>query len=238
VAKKTQPPANRREKIEEMRQQQRAADRRRTLIIVVAAVVLAGGLIAAAAVPLIRQTLNDPARKDWSEFGVAAADASCDDAVEEPTSGSSDHRPDGEAIEYDPIPPSSGPHYNVPAPFTRKFYTPDDAAEIERLVHNLEHGYTILWYDPAVLDDQRATLRDLAVKVAEGEDVQEETSGKFIVAPWDAERGELPDDASYVLTHWGAEQGFRQQCGELSGEVVRDFVTAHPSSDSPEPFGG
>jgi hypothetical protein len=29
--------------------------------------------------------------------------------------------------------------------------------------------------------------------------------------------------------------GFRQYCGELSGEVVRDFVTTYPFSDSPEP---
>jgi hypothetical protein len=40
---------------------------------------------------------------------------------------------------------------------------------------------------------------------------------------------------SFALTHWGATQGFRQYCGELSGEVVRDFVTTHPFSDSPEP---
>jgi hypothetical protein len=60
--------------------------------------------------------------------------------------------------------------------------------------------------------------------------------GKFLVAAWDTERGEFPDGASYALTHWGAEQGFRQYCGDLSGEIVRDFVTEHPFSDSPEPF--
>jgi hypothetical protein len=125
----------------------------------------------------------------------------------------------------------------VPASFNRKFYTPSDTPAVESLVHNLEHGYTILWYDPTVLDEQESTLSELATKVTSDEDVTESVNGKFIVAPWDVERGALPDGTTYALTHWGAEEGFRQHCGELSGEVVRDFVTAHPSSDAPEPFG-
>ena len=36
---------------------------------------------------------------------------------------------------------------------TRKFYTEDDRPELEALVHNLEHGYTILWYDETIADD-------------------------------------------------------------------------------------
>ena len=237
MAKKSQSSANRRAKIEEMRAQQRSSERRRTMLVVTAAVVIGGGLVAAAAIPLVRQTLDDPANKDWSEFGVVAADASCDDVQQEPPSGEADHRPDGEVIEYDTAPPATGPHYAVPAPFTRKFYTPDDSPEVERLVHNLEHGYAVLWYDPDVLGEQEQTLRDLAVKTAESDDTQEATSGKVVVAPWDTERGALPDGMSYALTRWGAEQGYRQYCGELSGEVVRDFVEAHPSSDAPEPFG-
>ena len=232
------PEAARREKVEALRREQQRSERRRTMLIVGIAVVVGLGLITAAAVPLIRGWLDDPARRDWADFGVAAAAASCDPVTEEEQTGSSDHRADGERIDYASAPPTSGPHYQVPAPFTRKFYTPDDRPEIERLVHNLEHGYTILWYDPSVLDEQQETLRDLATKVTEGEgddDVTEAVAGKFLVAPWDTERGEFPDGKSFALTHWGAEQGFRQYCGELSGEVVRDFVTAHPFSDSPEP---
>lgn len=239
MAKKTaKPGANRREKLEEMRREQRARERRRTALIVGAAVLVGGGLVAAAAVPLVRQSLDNPASKDWAAFGVAAGSASCDEVVAEPQSGSADHRPDGEVIAYDPVPPASGSHWSLPAPFGRKFYTPQDTPEVERLVHNLEHGYSILWYDPAVLDEQEQTLRELAAKVGEDEEVAEETAGKFIVAPWDPARGELPEGKAYALTHWGAEQGFRQYCGDLSGEVVRDFVVAHPTSDSPEPFGG
>jgi len=243
VAKNSKKPAKRpetarREKLEAMRREQRASERRRTMLFVGVAVVVALGLVTAAALPLVRNWLDDPARRDWSDFGVALSAASCDPVVEEEQTGNFDHRPDGEAIEYTSAPPTSGPHYAVPAAFTRKFYTPSDRPEIERLVHNLEHGYTILWYDPAVLDDQESTLRDLATKVTDEEgELVEAAGGKFLVAPWDTSRGAFPDGKSYALTHWGAEQGFKQYCGDLSGEAVRDFVTDHPVSDSPEPLG-
>ncbi len=231
------PEAARREKLEALRREQKAAERRRTMLFVGIAVVVALGLVTAAAVPLVQRWLDDPARRDWADFGVAASSASCDDVIAEEQNGTADHRADGEQIEYTSAPPTSGPHYAVPASFNRKFYTPSDTPEIERLVHNLEHGYTVLWYDASVLEDQESTLGELATKVTDDEELAEAVNGKFIVAPWDTERGEFPDGATYALTHWGAEQGFRQYCGELSGEVVRDFVAAHPSSDSPEPFG-
>jgi hypothetical protein len=243
VAKKSQKPAKkpetaRREKVEALRAQQRAAEKRRTRLIVGVAIVVALGLVTAAAVPLVRNWLDDPGRRDWSDFGVAAADASCDPVEEEAQTGTSDHRPDGETLEYSSAPPTSGPHYAVPASFNRKFYTTSDRPEIERLVHNLEHGYTILWYDPAVLDDEESTMRDLATKVTDEDgELQEEVGGKFLIAPWDTDRGEFPEGKAYALTHWGAEQGFKQYCGDLSGEAVRDFLTEHPLTDSPEPAG-
>ncbi len=240
MAKNTKKPAKRpqtarREKLEALRREQQRSERRRTTLFVGIAVVVGLGLITAAAMPLIRGWLDDPNRRGWEDFGVSASAASCDAVIEDEQSGSFDHRQDGERIDYASAPPTSGPHYPVPAPFARKFYTPDDSPEIERLVHNLEHGYTILWYNPAVLDEQQQTLRDLATKVTQAEELREQVAGKFVVAPWDSERGEFPDGKSFALTHWGAQQGFRQYCGELSGEAVRDFVTAHPFNDSPEP---
>jgi hypothetical protein len=240
VAKNAKKPVKRaetarREKLEALRREQQRSERRRTVLIVGVSIAVALGLIAAAAVPLIRRWLDDPTRRDWADFGVSVSAASCDAVAEEEQTGSFDHRPDGERIDYETAPPASGPHYQVPAPFTRKFYTPDDRPEIERLVHNLEHGYTILWYDPAVLDAQQETLQDLATKVTESEEVAKQVGGKFLIAPWDTERGEFSDGKSFALTHWGAERAFRQYCGDLSGEAVRDFVTAHPFSDAPEP---
>ena len=43
-------------------------------------------------------------------------------------------------------PPDSGSHYANPAPFTKHFYAEADRPAVETLVHNLEHGYTVVWY--------------------------------------------------------------------------------------------
>ena len=48
---------------------------------------------------------------------------------------------------YNSDPPTSGPHA---APVEAGFY--DDAPPEENLVHNLEHGYVIIWYNCSTLD--------------------------------------------------------------------------------------
>ena len=64
----------------------------------------------------------------------------------------------------------------------RKLYTADDRPELESLVHNLEHGYTILWYDETIADD------DEAMDELRGDRRQarrhREHAHKFIAAPW------------------------------------------------------
>lgn len=49
---------------------------------------------------------------------------------------------------YNSNPPTSGPHAE---PVEAGFY--DEAPPDENLVHNLEHGYIILWYDCSALDE-------------------------------------------------------------------------------------
>ncbi len=48
----------------------------------------------------------------------------------------------------------------------RKLYTKEDRPPLGRLVHNQEHGYTILWYDETIAGDadEMDTLRGLAGK--------------------------------------------------------------------------
>ncbi len=234
---KKQQAEDRRARVEALRKEQEQKDRRRKMLVFGISGALALGIIAAAAIPLINQARNNPANKGWDTFGVASGDASCDAVIEEAQSGTQDHRPDGESITYETAPPASGPHYSAPAAFDRKFYTVEDTPEVERLVHNLEHGYTILWYDPSISDADLDSLEDLATKVTESDDVSDDVAGKFVVAPWDAERSEgaFPEGMQFALSHWGVENSFRQYCGELSGEAVRDFVQDHPFSDSPEP---
>ena len=112
----------------------------------------------------------------------------------------------------------------------RDFYTATDRPVLETLVHNLEHGYTILWYDGTKVKDT-TLLKD----VADQANKEPEASGKFKVVEWDPSRGAFPADKPYALSHWAKDAGHRQLCGDLSGQVVVDFVKKYPKDDTQEP---
>ncbi|RJK95371.1 DUF3105 domain-containing protein [Vallicoccus soli] len=227
---------DRRATLEAMRREQKSSERRKNLMVVGGAGVLGLGLIAAVGIPTYLDYRDDPANRAVASYGVDAAAASCDEPVIEPATGVQEHVADGTTVTYGANPPAFGAHYAVPATFERSFYTPEDRPPVEQLVHNLEHGYTVLWYDPELAEADRSALSDLASSVREK--MSDQVAGtKFIVAPWDAGTAEVAEGKRYVLAHWGAQQGARQACGDLSGAVVEDFVEAHPYTDSPEPNG-
>jgi hypothetical protein len=60
-------------------------------------------------------------------------------------------------INYDSDPPTSGRHYQEPAPDGAY----GDAPQDEQLVHNLEHGRVIVWFKPGLPEGERADLRAL-----------------------------------------------------------------------------
>lgn len=222
---------DRRAKVEAMREAQRAKERRKSLLFVVLAAVVGLGIVAAAAVPAYLNSRNDPANKDLSSFGVSAGAANCDDPVTEVTTGNNDHVGDGTVVKYDHVPPSSGPHWAAPAFPAREFYTARDRPAMEQLVHNLEHGYTVLWYDDTVKGAKLDTLKDIATSAR----AVAATRGKFIVSAWDDAYGAFPSGKHIALSHWGATKGYRQLCGGISGAVVERFVKQFPAADSPEP---
>lgn len=114
----------------------------------------------------------------------------------------------------------------------KNFYS-DDRPEVERLVHSLEHGYTILWYDETAAADS-ATMSDLEA-LADRFPVGD----RLIIAPWTAEDGDaFPDGTPLALTHWTGpsnQQGIWQFCGKVSGDVVSDFMKEFPAGNAPEP---
>lgn len=238
------PNKDRRAVLEEMRREQQRAEKKRTSMIIVGAVVVALVIIGAAAYPLIKDSRTQSAlgKEDLAGLGVAADAASCTDPVAEKAEGNNDHREIGSTLDYEAAPPAAGPHYPTWAPLERKFYTPKDRPEVGYLVHNLEHGYNVLWYDETIAEDEEklAVIKAIANKF-EGESYE----NKFIAAPWTAEDGEpFPDGAHIALTHWSmgdtngnpeGQQGITQYCGEPSGEVVATFVEDYPYTDSPEP---
>jgi hypothetical protein len=240
-ANKSNKDRDRRAVVEQMRRDQKKAERRRTIVVVSACVVVALVIVGLAAIPLIKQ--NSLTSGDLASIGASEKAAGCSPIQTKKANGNQDHKPQGTPISYDDAPPAFGPHWPSPAPFERKFYTAGDLPEVEFLVHNLEHGYTLLWYDDTIAksSDQLAVVKAIAKKY-EG---SQKLTDKFIAVPWTSKDGKaFPGGKHVALTHWSAggapsdvskQKGVWQYCGDPSGAVVQKFMKEYPYSDSPEP---
>jgi hypothetical protein len=223
---------DRKARLAEVQKAQKAKEKRVVVGIVIGCLVLLAGLGA-----VVTYAINDAKGQQLPALGVSAAAASCDPITTDTGGGQGEHvgpgtpKPDQLTVEYDTVPPSRGAHYAAPAVSERKFYTAEDRPPLETLVHNLEHGYTILWYDGEKVQGKEQLLRD----IAEQGNKQAEAQDKFLVVEWDASRGEFPADKPYALAHWAKEAGHRQMCGDVSGEVIVDFIKKYPASDTQEP---
>jgi hypothetical protein len=224
-----------------MRREQKRKERRRNVLVLGAALAIGAVIIGIAVVQLVNA--NKDAGRELAQIGSSSG-AGCQKVVTKPAEGNNDHRPEGEKILYPDAPPAFGPHwgnYLLPTEI-RKLYTTDDRPPLERLVHSLEHGHTILWYDPTVADDdsQMGDLRSIAKKFT-GTD----QGDKFIAAPWTSDDGQsFPDKAHVALTHWSmggtngnpkGQVGVWQYCSSVSGAAVESFMADYPATDSPEP---
>jgi hypothetical protein len=227
---------DRRAKVEAMRREQQARERRKSLLFIVIAVVVGLGIVAAAAWPAYNKSRNDPAKKALASFGVPATDAACSDIETKEgtnTEAFRKHDGDGTVEKYATVPPSYGPHWGSPAFPARTFYTVRDRPEMEQLVHNLEHGYTILWYDDTIEGEQLDTLKDLATSASNSD--MAGPGNKFIVSAWNTAYGTFPSGKHLGLSHWGAKDSGIQLCGKVSGDAVGAFMKKFPASDAPEP---
>ncbi|QWC84044.1 DUF3105 domain-containing protein [Nocardioidaceae bacterium] len=229
-----------RSKVEQLRRQE-ASERRRRLIAIGAVSAAVVGVIGVAGYLTLSGEEADPATGQGL-VGVGTA-ATCLEDELVPANGSGEHVET--QVDYETTPPAFGPHRPlweqvVPG---RKFYTADDRPEVEALVHNLEHGYTVLWYDDTVANDEEAL--DAVEEITEKFPGPAVAEGKFIAVPWTAEDGEpFPGDNHVALSHWSVKgegqtgQGVIRYCTGPDGAEVDDFMTAWPYSDSPEPFAG
>jgi len=246
---KKQVSQERKARIAEMQQQEKSRERRLRIQIIAGcvALLLVLGAVVTYAVLDGRKKQPDQA---IGAIGVAASAASCDPVTTDKADGNGDHvgpgtnTPQESKITYDTVPPSNGPHFAQPIVDDRRFYTFADKPQVERLVHNLEHGYTVLWYDQKAGEAKTSELEELAA-VANKTDWAKD---KFIVSAWDPAYGALPAGKKFALSHWSAtleadgtsvkdQAGHRQLCGDLSGEVVKTFIQAYPKTTAPEPFG-
>ena len=246
---KKQVSQERKARVAQMQQQEKARERRTRLQIIagcVALLLVLGAVVTYAAVDA-RKKQPDVA---ISTFGASAAAASCSPVTNDPAKDNGTHvgpgtdSPKITKVKYSTVPPTSGPHFAQPVIADRKLYTPADKPPMENLVHNLEHGYTVLWYDQAA----GAAKMDVLRKITDAANKLDASKDKFIVSPWDPAYGALPAGKKFALSHWSAtlssdqrsvasQAGHRQLCGDISGAVVKAFVQSHPKTSAPEPYG-
>lgn len=242
MAKKKTKDNERRAMVEKLRQEQQRKEKMRSYLIFGVCAVIVVGLLTAALIPYLDNRAEEQALagKSVAKIGVTEAAAQCDPIETRKTDKNQTHVPNG-PIDYPDSPPAFGAHRPAAASFERNFYTAADRPEIATLVHNLEHGFVIAWYDETLAED-KDQLRELEAIAEKYHDAQT----RFIAAPWTAEDGEpFPDGKHVVLTRWSADaenptdqskhRGNWQYCGQTSGAVIADFVEKWPNEESPEP---
>jgi hypothetical protein len=124
---------------------------------------------------------------------------------------------------YPSDPPAGGVHY--PTELEAKFYEETDLTSLApypegSLVHNLEHGYVIFWYNCAGLDSNACDALKNNIRGVMGE-----FDGlKLIAFPWSSL------DTPLVMTSWGRLLRF----DAFDADQARAFIRANRNK-APEP---
>jgi hypothetical protein len=158
-----------------------------------------------------------------AERAAVAAEAIGCDEVQEPQNEGTEHLQPGDAPpQYGTTPATSGPHSATPLPSDPAVYSepvPEPAA-----VHNLEHGYVLIYYrqdGQGALDEDAV---DALADVAEGE-------SEVIMAPYD----NLPDGTNLAFVAWTR---LRDCAAEGSAEDVAlaatTFIDQFKNTTGPE----
>jgi len=126
---------------------------------------------------------------------------------------------------YSSLPAASGPHWETPAAWG-VYSTPQNESQV---IHNLEHGGIVVWYDANALDD--AQVAELTSYV-EGQ-VASGISGrfKFILSPWG---GSEDLGAAVAVTSW--RHLIKLDAFDIS--AIRAFADTNYLRSAPEPNGG
>jgi hypothetical protein len=128
---------------------------------------------------------------------------------------------------YSSLPATSGPHWNPSGIANWGVYsTPQNESQ---LVHNLEHGGIVIWYDPDALDD--APVAELTSYVEA--QVSSGISGrcKFILTPWG---GGEELGAAVAATAWR----HLLKLDTFDMDAIRAFADESYLKYAPEPNGG
>ena len=136
---------------------------------------------------------------------------------------SSPHIPtDTDPREYNSDPPTSGLHYSGEAEagfYDSNIYT----YPAGYLVHNLEHGYVIFWYNCDLLSENECSELKTQIR-----SVMDELGGtKLIAYPWPS------IDVPLVMTSWGRLQRFETFDAEQAKAFYRANLNRAPEPNAP-----
>lgn len=127
---------------------------------------------------------------------------------------------------YSSVPATSGPHWGATPANWGAYSTPLPESQV---IHNLEHGGIVIWYDPALLED--AAVDELTSYVEGQVDTGIGGRFKFILSPWS---GEEDLGGALALTAW--RQLLILEAFDM--DAVRAFADANYLRRAPEPNGG
>ncbi len=202
MSKKLEQKQARRLEQERRKAERRKAALRRNLVTILVAV----GVILAVVFAIVseRQTTEAP-------VGVPMEEANCTEP-ETFEAQEGQHIKEGSPhAPYNSNPPTSGPHYEIPA--DPAFYR--DPVEPERVVHNLEHGMIVIWYRPDLDQEQLGWV----------EEIVEDEPAATVGTPYNVD-----DQYALVATAWlGGEnrddpgQGVLQSCENVSQAAINEF---------------
>ena len=129
---------------------------------------------------------------------------------------------DSDPGQYNSNPPTSGPHYAEEA---RAGFFDNNNYQFPAgyLVHNLEHGYVIFWYNCDLLDETGCSNLKEQIKT-----IMDDLGGtKLIAYPWPSL------DAPLVMTSWGRLQLFETFDAEQAKAFYRANLNRAPEPNAP-----
>jgi hypothetical protein len=127
---------------------------------------------------------------------------------------------------YSSVPATSGPHWDPSGIAGWGVY--DTPQPESQLIHNLEHGGIVIWYDPGSVDQQEI---DAMAQLVERQNAQGVGGRyKWILSPW-GESEPLPAPIVATSWNWLLEQD------EMDIGAIEAFADEHYGI-APEPNGG
>ena len=190
--------------IREKRRARRKQEKLKTYIIIGGIVIIGLLVIYALALPALRQPIGEVAPEMPANHVEEGADPG----------------------PYNTDPPTSGPHYA--SELEAGFYDESDLDEIGPypegyLLHNLEHGYIILWYNCDLLEEDEC--RELKEQIQDV--LQRNRNNKVIGFP----RHSI--DFPLVLTSWTRMLPFEEFDNDLANRFVRNNRNKAPEPNAP-----